>query len=78
MCKREVRDTYKYHFRIPSVSAGRHCKRIVVRGFTNNLEKREAEHRLTWPDGRINQVGRVVTWKDAEKWEAEGSKWLSR
>ncbi|KKN20688.1 hypothetical protein LCGC14_0932950 [marine sediment metagenome] len=78
MCKREVRDTYKYHFRIPSVSAGRHCKRIVVRGFTKNLEKREAEHRLTWPDGRINQVGRVVTWKDAEKWEAEDGTRLSR
>ncbi|KKN62267.1 hypothetical protein LCGC14_0514040 [marine sediment metagenome] len=73
-----VRDTFKYHFRIPVVSAGRHGKRIVVRGFTKNLEKREAEHQLTWPEGRIHQVGRVTAWKEAEKWEAEGAKWLSR
>lgn len=77
MCKREVRDTYKYHFRIPW-SHGQQCGRqIVVRGFTKNPKKREAEHQLTWPDGQINQVGRVVTWKDAEKWEAESGKRLS-
>ena len=78
MCRAKVRDTYKYHFRIPLASAGRYGKRIVVRGFTKDLGKREAEHQLTWPDGRINQVGRVVTWKDAEKWEAEGMGRLPR
>ncbi len=78
MCKREIRDTYKYHFRIPWGYGGRPGKRIVVRGFTGDLGKREAEHQRTWPEGRINQVGHVTTQRGAEKWATEGKTWLSR
>ncbi len=76
MCEGAVRDTYKYHFRIPQPHRERRGRKTVVRGFTKNLEKREAEHQLTWPEGRIHQVGRVTTWKEAEQWEAEGKKRL--
>ena len=58
-----IRDTYKYRFRVGD--------RIVHRGVTTDLARREAEHRRRWPDGRIEQVGRRTTEAAARRWEQE-------
>ncbi len=60
------RDTYKYHFKVGN--------RIVHRGITNDLDRREHEHQDKWPKGHIEQVGNVVTRDSALKWEREGGK----
>ena len=60
------RDVYKYQLK----KGGK----IVHRGITNDLERREAEHRLVWPDSHIKQVGRQTTREAALKWEREGGK----
>jgi predicted GIY-YIG superfamily endonuclease len=57
------RDTYKYAFKIGSG--------IVHKGITNDLERREQEHKQTWPKGHIKQVGRRTTDEAARKWEEE-------
>lgn len=57
------RDTYKYHFKIGN--------RIVHGGITNDLERREEEHKQTWPNGHISQVGRLTTEDAARQWEKE-------
>lgn len=58
------RDTYKYHFK-----KGR---RIVHTGITNDLERRESEHKENFgDDGHILQVGRATTMDAALKWERE-------
>lgn len=57
------RDTYKYHFKIGN--------KIVHGGITNNLERREQEHKRDWPKGHIVQVGRKTTKEAALKWERE-------
>ena len=58
------RDTYKYHFK--------RGNRIVHVGITNDLERREGEHRQSFgDDGHIRQVGRATTRDAALKWERE-------
>jgi len=43
------RDTYKYHFKIGN--------KIVHSGITNDLDRREMEHKQKWSNGHIFQVG---------------------
>ncbi len=57
-----TRFTYKYHFKLGH--------RIVHTGITNDLERRENEHRQKFGnDGRILLVGRATTKDAALKWE---------
>ena len=59
-----ARDTYKYHFKIGN--------RIVHTGITNDLERREGEHKDTHGErGHIKQVGHAVTRASALEWEAD-------
>lgn len=59
-----ARDTYKYHFK--------RGRRIVHTGITNDLERRESEHKQSLgPDGHILKVGRATTRDAALKWERE-------
>ena len=57
------RDTYKYLFKVGN--------KIVHGGRTNDLERREQEHQLRWPNGHIKQVGNRTTEQAARKWEEE-------
>ena len=57
-----ARDTFKYHFKKGN--------KIVHRGITNDLERREQEHKQNYGDGgHIKQVGRVTTRDAALDWE---------
>lgn len=60
------RDTYKYHLK--------QGKKVVHRGVTNNLARREAEHKERFPDSHIVQVGHRTSRDAALKWEREGGK----
>ena len=60
------RDTYKYH-----VKEG---KKVVHRGVTNDLIRRETEHKERFPDSHIEQIGRRTSREAALKWEREGGK----
>ena len=60
------RDTYKYHFKVGN--------RIVYRGVTNDLERREAEHRQRWPTGEIHKVGIRTTRSKALDWVKHGGR----
>ena len=57
------RNTYRYYFKVG--------KKIVHAGITNDLERRESEHRQKWSNGHILQVGRRTTEEAARKWEQE-------
>ena len=69
------RDTYKYWFKIGNLKV--HC------GITNNLSRREIEHRNSgrytilngqryyWRDGRIVQEGNITTREAAMEWERQ-------
>ena len=57
------RRTYKYGFRVDG--------KVVCRGFTIDLKRREREHRRRWPNGRIEQIGLPTTHEEAWKWERE-------
>ncbi len=57
------RDRYKYNFRVSN--------KILRGGITNDLTRREQEHKRTWPNGHIKQVGRRTTEEAARKWEKE-------
>lgn len=59
----KTRDTYKYYFKIGN--------KIVHGGITNDLERREQEHQLKWPNGHIEQVGILTTEEAAREWEKE-------
>lgn len=56
-----TRTTYKYHFKVG--------RKVVHSGITNDLERRETEHRRRWPNGRIEQVGGRATREEAWNWE---------
>ncbi len=58
-----ARDTYKYHFK--------RNRRIVHTGITNDLERRETEHRNDFGSGDIEKVGHATTRDAALKWERE-------
>ena len=61
-----TRNTYKYHFK----KGGK----IVHRGITNDLDRRESEHKGRYGNGRIVKVGNITTREAALKWEREGGK----
>lgn len=60
------RDTYKY-----VVKQG---KKIILKGVTNDLERREAEHKVRYPDSHVAKVGRKTTREQALKWAREHRK----
>lgn len=58
------RDTYKYELR--------NGNRVVYVGITNDLDRREAEHRNEGMQfTSINKVGNITTHDAAEAWEAD-------
>lgn len=57
------RDTYKYEFKDGN--------KIVHKGITNDLQRREEEHQQKWPKGHIKQVGHAVTEESGREWEEE-------
>ena len=59
----QPRDTYKYQFKVEN--------KVMHGGITNDLARREAEHRQKWPKGHIKQVGRRTTEKAARGWEKD-------
>ena len=61
-----IKDTYKYQIK----KGGK----VVYRGITNDLDRRESEHQEKFPDTQVKQVGRQTTRKAALKWEREGGK----
>ena len=65
MSKAAKRDTYKYHFKLGN--------KIVHTGITNDLDRREQEHRSRrgWAKGHIVQVGNRTTRSAALAWEDE-------
>lgn len=62
----KTRDTYKYQQKIGN--------KIVHRGITNDLERREKENQQGWPSSNISQIGRRTTREAALEWEREGGK----
>ena len=60
-----LRDTYKYQYKIGNT--------IVHGGITDDLERREQEHRQHrgWGKGHIKQVGHRTTEEAARKWEKD-------
>jgi len=60
------RDTIKYHFKDGN--------KILHRGITNDLHRREGEHQQDSPHGHISQVGRKTTRDAGLKWERDGGK----
>ena len=62
-----ARDTYKYHFKKGN--------KIVHTGITNDLERREQEHKQDFGErGHIKKVGNVTTRDAALKWESDQAK----
>jgi len=60
------RDTIKYHLTKD--------RKVVHRGITNDLERREREHQEEFPGSKIKQIGNKVPRESALKWEREGGK----
>ena len=60
------RDTYKYHLK--------QGKKVLYRGITNDLARREREHKERFPNSHIDQVGHKTTRVAALKWERAGGK----
>lgn len=60
------RDIYKYHFKIGN--------EIVHSGITNDLERREMEHKQKWPNRHIFQIGNKTTEEGATNWEEKQKK----
>ncbi len=59
-----ARDTYKYHFK--------RGHKIVHTGITNDLDRRETEHKGEFgEDGHILKVGHATTRDAALGWERE-------
>ncbi len=61
---RTSRTQYRYHYKVGN--------RIVHRGKTTSLRRREGQHRRCWPGGRIVQIGARVTDATARQWERDG------
>lgn len=53
--------TYRYRFVVGS--------RVVHRGITTDLKRREREHQRRWPEGRIEAVGGPTSHTEAWEWE---------
>ena len=60
------RNTYKYHLK----KGGK----IIHRGITNDLNRREAEHQVQFPGSKLEPMGPRVTRESALKWERTGGK----
>lgn len=60
------RNTYTYHVKVGN--------KIVHSGITNDLERREAEHRQRWDKSHIFQVGHIKTKESALEWESKQDK----
>lgn len=60
------RNTQKYHLK--------KGPRVVHRGITSDLVRREAEHQEEFPESRIIQIGRRTTREAALDWERKGGK----
>ncbi|MBA7585209.1 hypothetical protein ES708_27180 [subsurface metagenome] len=60
------RDISKYHFKVGN--------KIVHSGITDDLDRREQEHKRKWPNGHIFQVGNKTTEEAARKWEQKQKK----
>ena len=59
-----ARNTYKYHFKKGN--------KILHTGITNDLDRREKEHKREYgADGHIKKVGIATTLDAALKWESE-------
>jgi len=59
-------ETYRYHFK--------QGKKVVHRGITDDLERREREHQQKNPSGHIIQIGRRTSKEAALEWERKGGK----
>jgi len=57
----ETRNIYKYEFKVR--------QKIVHKGITEDLERREQEHQQEWPEGHIRKIGRITTEEAAREWE---------
>ena len=55
--------TYKYRFMVDG--------EVVHYGITTDLERREREHRVRWPEGHIEKVGRRTTHEAAWRWDRQ-------
>ena len=55
------RNTYKYQLKVGN--------KIVHEGITDDLERREQEHKQKWSKGHIKQVGHRTTEEAAREWE---------
>ena len=58
-----VRKTYRYHFKVG--------EKVVHTGITTDPERREREHQVRWPTGRIERVGEPTSHSAAWQWERE-------
>lgn len=55
------RDTFTYDFKVG--------QKIVHSGITDDIERREMEHKERWPKGHIVKVGVAKTEEAALAWE---------
>jgi predicted GIY-YIG superfamily endonuclease len=60
------RDRYSYHFKRGNT--------VLHGGSTDDVERREQQHRDAYGGRGINQIGRRRTKEAARKWEEEGGK----
>lgn len=59
--RQRPRNYFTYYFKVG--------RKIVHKGRTDNLERREQEHKQKWPSGHIFKVGHRKTEEGAKKWE---------
>ena len=57
------RDTLKYTLR--------QWRKIVHKGITDDLERRETQHQQKFPGSKITQIGRRTTEEAARQWEKD-------
>ncbi len=62
----EEKGTYKYQLK--------QGRRVICRGITTDLFRREAELQRDYPNSRVRKVGRRTTHNAAHQWEREGGK----
>jgi predicted GIY-YIG superfamily endonuclease len=63
------RNTFTYSFKVGN--------KIVHNGITDDLDRREQEHKQRWPNGHIVKVGSAKTEEGARKWEATKEKTIT-
>ena len=63
------RDTYTYDYKVGN--------KIMHSGITDDLERRESEHKRRWPGGHIVKVGSAKTEKSAREWEKTKQKTIT-